>query len=55
MYDRIFFILLFYLYICILYVDILSNKSILSVYLTVNFAIHHCLYNNVFLLVGHGI
>ena len=33
MYDCIFLILLFYMYICILYVDILSNKSIyLSVY-----------------------
>ena len=28
MYDCIFLILLFYMYICILYVDILSNKSI---------------------------
>jgi hypothetical protein len=34
MYDCIFLILLFYMYICILYVDILSNKSIyLSIYL----------------------
>jgi hypothetical protein len=28
MYDWIFLILLFYMYVCILYVDILSNKSI---------------------------
>jgi hypothetical protein len=28
MHDCIFLILLFYMYICILYVDILSNKSI---------------------------
>ena len=37
MYDFMFLILLFYMYICILYVDILLNKSIyVHLYLTIN-------------------
>jgi len=43
MYDCIFLILLFYMYICILYVDILSNKSIyLSIYWTYSKTTSYC-------------